>query len=181
MILPGIFAEIERDRMIKVVEKTVDDIEGAIFDLGTGNPIEGDTLQEENRIDTRRSRRTAWLNTTYLRNSLRVWKVQLQKMVDHIAQPPSFDKSRPNNEENEELGDDEPRNQRNGWMETTSTMISDRLNVLIEEFEDRIQDCTMSVEGMTIATQWVSLTQPQTLQIPFTYFAVILTTRIGPG
>ncbi|KAK1471150.1 hypothetical protein CTAM01_16648 [Colletotrichum tamarilloi] len=153
MILPGIFAEIERDRMIKVVEKTVDDIEGAIFDLGTGNPIEGDTLQEENRINTRRSRRTAWLNTTYLRNSLRMWQVQLRKMVDHVAQPLGFDHNPPYNE-NEKSGDNEPRDQKNGCMKTTGTMISDRLNVLIEEFEDRIQDCTMSVEGMTIATQW---------------------------
>ncbi|KXH68994.1 hypothetical protein CSAL01_06611 [Colletotrichum salicis] len=154
MILPGIFAEIERDRMAKVVEKTVDDIEGAIFELGTGNPVEGDTLQEEDKIDMRHSRRTAWLNTTYLRNSLRVWKGQLRKMVDHIAEPMSFDENPPRNGADVKLIVESQRVQRDFGMDATSKMISDRLRVLIEEFEDRIQDCTMSVEGMTIATQW---------------------------
>ncbi|OHE91936.1 hypothetical protein CORC01_12786 [Colletotrichum orchidophilum] len=154
MILPGIFAELERDRMVKVVEKTVDDIEGAIFELGTRNPVEGDTLEEEDKIDMRHSRRTAWLNTTYLRNSLRVWKCQLRKMNDHIAESMNFVESPLNICESEKLSGEAPRVQSDYGMDTTSKMITDRLRILIEEFEDRIQDCTMSVEGMTIATQW---------------------------
>ncbi|CCF38764.1 hypothetical protein CH063_09773, partial [Colletotrichum higginsianum] len=33
-------------------------------------------------------------------------------------------------------------------------LVRDRLRALIEEYEDKIQECTMSVEGMSIATQW---------------------------
>ncbi|KAK1723675.1 uncharacterized protein BDZ83DRAFT_580335, partial [Colletotrichum acutatum] len=135
LLLPGIFAELERDRMAKVVTETVDAIEGAIFELGTGNPIEGEELLEEDKIDMRHSRRSAWLNTTFLRNSLRAWKGQLRKMADHV----------------DELS---KHKMTNIMLDRTGLMVYDRIHALIEDFEDRIQECTMSVEGMTIATQW---------------------------
>ncbi|KAK1531890.1 hypothetical protein CPAR01_11539 [Colletotrichum paranaense] len=154
LILPGIFAELERDRMAKVVADTVDAIEGAIFELGTGNPVEGEEIQEEDKIDMRHSRRSAWLNTTFLRNSLRAWKGQLRKMVDHIAELSSLHRvqlidrgcEQPKHEIQHEAG--------KLAMDRTGLMIHDRLHILIEDLEDRIQECTMSVEGMTIATQW---------------------------
>ncbi|KAG7056116.1 protein kinase [Colletotrichum scovillei] len=154
MILPGIFAEIEKDRMAKVVERTVSDIEGAIFELGTGNPVEGDTVQEEDKIDMRHSRRTSWLNTTYLRNSLRAWKSQLRKMADHVGEPLNFEGTTLGGNLSGALDGEPLTTQTDNGIARTSEMIMDRLHALIEEFEDRIQDCTMSVEGMTIATQW---------------------------
>ncbi|OHW97445.1 hypothetical protein CSPAE12_03889 [Colletotrichum incanum] len=39
-------------------------------------------------------------------------------------------------------------------MERTGMLVRDRLRTLIEEYEDKIHECTMSVEGMGIATQW---------------------------
>ncbi|KAG7075560.1 protein kinase [Colletotrichum scovillei] len=150
----GIFAEIEKDRMAKVVERTVSDIEGAIFELGTGNPVEGDTVQEEDKIDMRHSRRTSWLNTTYLRNSLRAWKSQLRKMADHVGEPLNFEGTTLGGNLSGALDGEPLTTQTDNGIARTSEMIMDRLHALIEEFEDRIQDCTMSVEGMTIATQW---------------------------
>ncbi|KAK1624440.1 hypothetical protein BDP81DRAFT_109316 [Colletotrichum phormii] len=154
LLLPGIFAELERDRMAKAVTETVDAIEGAIFELGTGNPVEGEELVEEDKIDMRHSRRSAWLNTTFLRNSLRAWKGQLRKMADHVAELSSLHKGQlidgvygqPKCEELDEKN--------KLALERTGLMIQDRLRVLMEDFDDRIQECTMSVEGMTIATQW---------------------------
>ncbi len=37
----------------------------------------------------------------------------------------------------------------------TGTMIKDRLQELIEEYQEKIEDCSMRVEGMAMATQWV--------------------------
>jgi hypothetical protein len=34
-------------------------------------------------------------------------------------------------------------------------MIKDRLGALIEEYDEKIEECSMRVDGMTIATQWV--------------------------
>ncbi|KAK1657020.1 hypothetical protein BDP55DRAFT_687103 [Colletotrichum godetiae] len=154
LLLPGIFAELERDRMAKVVTETVNAIEGAIFELGTGNPVEGEEVLEEDKIDMRHSRRSAWLNTTFLRNSLRAWKGQLRKMADHVIEVSSLHQGqllggaygKPRGEEEHEKNE--------LAMNRTGSMIHDRLHVLMEDFEDRIQECTMSVEGMTIATQW---------------------------
>lgn len=156
LILPGIFAELERDRMAKVVADTVDAIEGAIFELGTGNPIEGEEVQEEDKIDMRHSRRSAWLNTTFLRNNLRAWKEQLRKMADHVAELSSLHKGQLTDRNCGQPKDDEQQEASKLAMDRTGLMIHDRLHDLIEDLEDRIQECTMSVEGMTIATQWVS-------------------------
>lgn len=34
--------------------------------------------------------------------------------------------------------------------------IHDRLQDIIDEYDDKIRDCTMRIEGMAMATQWVS-------------------------
>ncbi|KXH44069.1 hypothetical protein CSIM01_04373 [Colletotrichum simmondsii] len=154
LLLPGIFAELERDRMAKVVTETVDAIEGAIFELGTGNPVEGEDLLEEDKIDMRHSRRSAWLNTTFLRNSLRAWKAQLRKMADHVPELASLHRGQLIDGVYGPLKKEEEQKKTDISLDRTGLMIYDRIQALIEEFEDRIQECTMSVEGMTIATQW---------------------------
>ncbi|KAI3540130.1 hypothetical protein CABS02_11176 [Colletotrichum abscissum] len=154
LLLPGIFAELERDRMAKVVTETVDAIEGAIFELGTGNPVEGEEVLEEDKIDMRHSRRSAWLNTTFLRNSLRAWKGQLRKMADHVAELSSLHRGQKIDGVYRQLKKEEEQKKTDISLDRTELMIYDRIQALIEEFEDRIQECTMSVEGMTIATQW---------------------------
>lgn len=36
-------------------------------------------------------------------------------------------------------------------------LIKDRLKALIEEFEEKVEECTMRVDGMAMATQWVKI------------------------
>ena len=94
MLLPGIFAEPERIRMLEVVEKTIDDIEGAIYELNSGEATREVTTatatgEEAGRADTAASRprfmrRIVWLNTTFLRSRLQIWRTQLRKMVEHV-------------------------------------------------------------------------------------------------
>jgi hypothetical protein len=87
LLLPGIFAELERMRIADVVEATIDKIEGAIFELDNHHENE-ETSSEDSENGhfggVRYIRRTVWLNTTFLRSRLQIWKLQLTKMVAHV-------------------------------------------------------------------------------------------------
>ncbi|KUJ07848.1 uncharacterized protein LY89DRAFT_691534 [Mollisia scopiformis] len=165
LLLSGIFAELERTRMVDIVEKTIDEIEGAIFELdsGTGGGTNAEKMSIEDAEDyhpggTRYVRRTVWLNTTFLRHRLQIWKTQLSKMIAHVDELSETDFGSDIEPFGEKSGEDEIKQLQTQVEDTslrrTSIMIKDRLRGLIEEFEDKIEDCTMRVDGMTIATQW---------------------------
>lgn len=161
LLLPGIFAELERERMVEVVESTIDRVEEAIFELDTGSSVTGssrETSETGHPSGARYVRRTVWLNTTFLRTRLRIWKTQLHKMIEEIEQlssdqsilaPGAYDKV---------FGymEDQHAGQYNhSPVQRTDGLIRDRLRAIVEEFDEMIGDCSMRVDGMTIATQWV--------------------------
>jgi hypothetical protein len=157
LFIPGIFAELERVRMADIVEATIDDIEKAIFELDSGI-ANLEASESSHPSGTRYVRRTVWLNTTFLRSRLQIWRTQMQKMVDHVDEL-SLTYFDPTSElfttslryglekEDERISSSE--------MKRTGVMIKDRLHTLIEEFEEKIEECSMRVDGMAIATQWV--------------------------
>lgn len=144
ILLVGIFAELERERMAEVVESSIDRIEEAIFDMDTGTSS-GRKSAESSEDGSypggpRAARRTVWLNTTFLRNKLQVWNTQMFKMMRHV---------------DEISAEIEPVTDENERLLHISDLIKDRLRALIEEFKEKIEDCTMRVDGMAMATQWV--------------------------
>lgn len=42
--------------------------------------------------------------------------------------------------------------------------MQDRLGTMMEEYDDKIRDCTMRVDGMAMATQWVCFSKPRIAQ-----------------
>lgn len=178
MVLPGLFAELEWARMGHIVGDTLDEIEGAIFELDRGQSVEGMSNEdpEKGKAGTLGStRRTKWMNTAFLRNSLRIWKNQLEKMVRHVdelADPRNRRLIYGPEEDTIPGGVEEVSEERSSLFydedpiavtvaDTISgppelvVKIKDRLHVIIEEYDDKIHECTMSIDGMTIATQWV--------------------------
>ncbi|KAK5657643.1 hypothetical protein OQA88_2715 [Cercophora sp. LCS_1] len=139
LLLPGVFVEIERDRMTEVVQTTIDRIEETIYELDTGDSGH-ETAEGDHPAGPRHVRRTVWLNVTFLRNRLRILKTQFLKMLEHVkelmALGPMF----------ESHGDE--------VFHRTGLLIRDRLRSIIEELDEMIDDCSMRVDGMTIATQW---------------------------
>lgn len=82
LLMPGIFAELENSRHIKLVQSTINEVEGQTFELdflADGHKCHKATTAAE-RI---KKKRTSWLNLTYLRNSMETWNNQLAKMVQH--------------------------------------------------------------------------------------------------
>jgi hypothetical protein len=164
LVLPGIFAELERTRMVEVVETTIDDIEGAIFELDSGIASKETALERSDDghpSGTRYVRRTVWLNTTFLRSRLQIWRTQLQKMVEHVDELSSADfhfSSEFLRSRAEDQLEREPRGEDDSQLKKTGGLMKDRLRALIEEYDEKVEECSMRVDGMTIATQWVSLT-----------------------
>lgn len=222
LLMPGIFAEIERSRHVHEVETTIDELETRIFELDMPDS-EAETRNQE--------KRTAWLDTTYLRNALVSWNTQLAKMSEHTDElSASVFKSTKSKEHitsaRIEFGDtdDSMRNSRHHsaalpkdldidiladeWvqltgnqpdqeqpasqgervqhldrdkdlslgkipeiredfilhqypeafkyqMRSTGHKIKHRLQAIRNEYDDKIRDCTMRVDGMAMATQWV--------------------------
>lgn len=145
--------------MVEVVEATIDDIEAAIFELNSGaatkeasesaeTPESGDKYSGQREV-----RRTVWLDTTFLRSRLQIWNTQLRKMVEHVDELSSTGSGsyseRISAESGERAWEDDVQIKRTGLL------IKDRLKTLIEEIEEKIEECSMGVDGMTIATQWV--------------------------
>lgn len=230
LLMSGIFVEIERARHIQLVEATVDELERKIVELDFQSS-KMEEIQSSEAETRNQEKRTAWLDTTYLRNTLFNWNIQLAKISHHAdelkntifkpAEPEEFtsqrwtkvedissrsfekiDKFESIEKDTESSGtvdnvtydiDVEEANfhgkyspemahlqrlrksrQQNsqeqyedsmvqpypeaikGHMRHVGDKINDRIRSIIEEYDDKIRDCTMRVDGMAMATQWVS-------------------------
>lgn len=172
LVLPGIFAEMERSRHIAVVERMIDQLESRIYELdfeGSGSS----SWEAKEREQIHRDKREDFLDTSYLKNGLISWRNQLHKMAkygnnfelhkkqerDLVAIPQessklanvlSAQKSEPSDYGASKLC------RKSHQLRKTNRKILDRLEHIIEEYDDKIRDCTMRLDGMAMATQWVS-------------------------
>lgn len=190
LLMPGIFAELERARHIQVVEATIDELETRIFEVDLKSGDKDDGLDPE--ADKRNyEKRTAWLDTAYLRNGLVSWNIQLAKMEQHAeelrntvfrpgrqrievwntglksegewssgfqckgvssARGRDLQRSAPPDEVEETDWHAESVKEQ---MRRSGYKIRVRIQEIIDEYDDKIRDCTMRVDGMAMATQWV--------------------------
>ncbi|KAG7133332.1 hypothetical protein HYQ45_008480 [Verticillium longisporum] len=139
----GIMAEIERSRHIKLVEDSIDGLETNIDQLSERIETRGETSQEE--VD-RRSRDRK--------------ENQLKHMTRHarlLQSAPTI--NTPQTATTKENGHGLQDTQHNGnlehrTLEASSTRISDRLEAIVEEYDEKIRDSAMRLDGMAMATQW---------------------------
>ncbi|KAF8862500.1 hypothetical protein BDZ45DRAFT_723050 [Acephala macrosclerotiorum] len=198
LLLPGIFVELERARHVHIVEAMIDELETKIFeaDLFKDETEESHTSRRETR---NQEKRTAFLDTAYLRNGLIGWSAQLSKMIQNsedlennvfaLGDLPDATRARMSSrlaehtnlelpmlsidhQERDEPNDldvseneadstswiaveqsDSPERKKN-IMRRAGRKIRDRLQAIIDEYEDKIRDCSMRLEGMAMATQW---------------------------
>lgn len=174
MLLPGIFAELERNRHVNIIEDYVDDIEQKISELDSIGLIDNTGSERRNK-----DKRSQWLDMTYLRNALITWREQLVKMTRHTEelQDTLFKKTRnkPIRVEDDNtqfaqldlrLSDEtefyetkkdgvDKDDVRKSYMIKLGAKINDRLQAIIDEYDDKIRECTMRIDGMAMATQWV--------------------------
>jgi hypothetical protein len=222
-LLLGICAELELSRHTQLIENSVNDIETKIFDLNfqSGNVNRFSRIELEKRnID----KRTAWLDLTYLCNSITTWNTQLLKVAEHTealnkelyttpeiatSSTPDVNYADNHTKTQSRLDNIPPRMERHPrllegkekhhydlryssvnqmkrlrtldmtWphdecinlppyckeydirreeMQRVSKKIAGRITAIRDEYDEKIRDCTMCVDGMAMATQWVKHT-----------------------
>lgn len=162
LLIPGIFAELERIRQVHVVESVIDDIETRILSVDS-SPEEMDAKPTSMKEAENRAKRTQWLDTTYLRNQLVSWNTQLKKLASHadelsdmlFTEQESADMSSRESESGDELKEEECIDVSRAHLRRVNVKIRDRVQEIVDEYDAKIRDCTMRVDGMAMATQWV--------------------------
>ncbi|KAG7063926.1 protein kinase [Colletotrichum scovillei] len=146
-LLPGIFTELERERQLKrLVEDTQGELEKATYYLGSEEESESDQAATQPIIDL-------WLDTTELRNGLFNWKTQVEEMLLHIeGMAESYSTSNVTDGRSAFACADTKADLKRKQAKVNS-MIRNRLRSIINEYEDTIRDCTMRLDGMSMATQ----------------------------
>ncbi|KAF7547218.1 hypothetical protein G7Z17_g7895 [Cylindrodendrum hubeiense] len=85
VLMPGIFAELERSRHRKLVQSSIAELEEKILELDM-NSDDVDTVKRAATDKKNVAKRTAWLDTTYLRNGLMSWSTQLGRMIQSLKE-----------------------------------------------------------------------------------------------
>jgi hypothetical protein len=145
LLLPGIFAEMELERHKRSTDASISDLEVMLHELDT--TIDNANIYSRDEIERRNTaKRDAWLDMTYLRNSIITWKVQLERMSENIEELTREDVIQ------ETCSDGL---QKSHSMREITMKIKTRLMAICDEYDEKIRDCTMRLDGMAIATQWV--------------------------
>ncbi|KAH8725466.1 hypothetical protein GQ44DRAFT_217980 [Phaeosphaeriaceae sp. PMI808] len=191
LLLPGVFVELELERHTSLVEESIAAVETLIFTLDF--QVGGTNAQNKAEADKRNeAKRDAWLDLTYLRNSIVTWNSHIWKMSKHVEtlksriytsnidHEPHVDEDIFGDEVEdswEHVDDDDMKggglsakdkntpNKPNirgcemkltfqQRMEDVGEKIKARLNIIQEEYEEKIRDCSMRVDGMAMATKW---------------------------
>ena len=202
LLLPGIIAELELARHTQLVDKGIGQMEARILELDV-QPTRAHEFRRSEFDERDQSRITAWLDLTYLRNSLTAWTTQLLKMAEHAeslnlheyngavqkntthfrqkrvghftnvddeedsmksCSHCAYESSCPlehsqtvKASESEEslitINKDEDYHRQE--MRKVGEKIQKRIMAIREEYNDRIGDCTMRLNGVETATNWV--------------------------
>lgn len=151
MVLVEILAELERQRQFKVVDNMINELEMQIFELDretvTAWNQHGTAQAERNRRKTK-----AWMNMSFARNALPAQKALLTRMHKHVDEPETAyrDAEIARSDLGTKLLDlDGDR------IRVAGLMMKDRLLGLVDEYEEKIRDCSMRVDGMAMAEQLV--------------------------
>lgn len=143
MLIMGILAEIERERHLKLVQDPLFSLLQRVRSLSYAGTVSTTSklTKEDYSIDL-------WIRVNQLRIQLRTWKKQLGKMQDHILELERIIKEDPR------YRTDEGRSWRSRAIET-GRRAHKRLAEILSEYEEKVQECSMVIDGMTLSAQLV--------------------------
>lgn len=153
MVLVVLFAELERDRLDRLVRKKINCLAQQIIGIADNSKY---TLGDENSHSLAPSLATSikdWLEMGELRNGLQAFKRKIQDMIEHI----------------DELQDIllNPENKKDGLaiclspetlygLKHTGVKIKERLKHLVDEFDEHIRRSATIIDGVSLASQLVN-------------------------
>ena len=193
LLIPGIFAELERTRQVHIIESAIDEVETRILTVDS-SPEERDAMSTSMKEADNRAKRAQWLDTTYLRNQLLNWNTQLKKLAIHTDELSEKVFRRHELDDPRSCDQEEVNKTKHGGfsgaskehLQRVGVKIRDRVQEIIDEYDAKIRDCTMRVDGMAMATQWVRSTflwslrpKPVNTHVPIRLCNSTVTTACG--
>jgi hypothetical protein len=154
LLLLGIFAEMERERQVELVERSLDDLLSKVLQFGNQQEISINSTIEQGHYSI-----DIWLKISHIRSGLENWKVQLLKLITHCDELSETYFADPFFNGNDAIVMNMAPEQAAGNLKRlrrTGQRIKERLLEIIAEYDEKIRDCTMIMDGMTLATQLVS-------------------------
>lgn len=170
LTLPTILADIERgrlfqkvDQLVKKLVKKAVNISSAPGTLISSTKAGGTkpecSSQPDATTESPEELMKLWLSVNGLKRGLEAWKTELQKMLSH-CRALTFEKRTAallENLDSSTIDSDEQLEQDHITdLEESGVRIGQRLQELIGEYDERIRECTMIIDGMALATQLVS-------------------------
>ncbi|KAI1123389.1 hypothetical protein F5Y10DRAFT_251885 [Nemania abortiva] len=183
LLLPGVFAELEKRRHHIIFGDQLDKLESLIPE----SDVEGLLGQQQSKVHSnRQDKRTVYLDMLHLKHSLTNWSHQLNKMLEHARilsneHPPVWDQisSQAAGETEENSINDEDASISECYSDTqsstnsaigrleigqdlrpfqevmarTDTRIIKRLDSILEDYNDKIRECQTRFDGLTMTTQ----------------------------
>ncbi|KAI8632766.1 hypothetical protein F5Y19DRAFT_462579 [Xylariaceae sp. FL1651] len=144
LLLIGIFAELERKRQLCLVRDGLDTLHNTIINLSRPAGDLKKVIVENQPLVTDAIDR--WLEIHNLKNALESWKEQLAKIVAHTDELSEtwF---------NFEPSDSEDERTKQCQMREIGQRIKERILEIVCDYDAKIRECVMIMEGMNLATQ----------------------------
>ena len=154
MLMPGLFAEIQRDMHVAIVEKSVSGLFEYAINLGADTLDMVPHAEDVDRDEENSAKRGVdlWLDVSHYRTTVETWMVQLRKMVVHL-------------EELETTAYTNSGTSSNGtaiFVVTNTDMIregkriKERLLDIINDYDELQRKCTWVMDGTSLANGMAS-------------------------
>lgn len=152
MLIPGMFAEMERRRHLDILDGATKSLLEIISSLGHGTV--GDdcrTLPSGGQGGGKAMQ--SLLDNHDIKIGLEAWLAQMGKMVNHIEELSEtwFKASLKPVDAQHEAAE-----QRKSKLREAGCRIKDRLEDIMQEYREKVGECTLIMESMTLATQLAS-------------------------
>jgi hypothetical protein len=153
--------ELERERHYRLVKSEVTGLLKLVYEISNNNKVSESPEMHSQGISI-----DSWAKVSHLRTGLESWKAQLFKMIAHIDELECQLKRMPTVHSTHLEEDDtyvvfdskrvvDTSEWHSGCIET-GRRIKNRLVDILCEYEENIRECTMVIDGVTLASQMVS-------------------------
>lgn len=175
MLIMGIIAEIEKERHIKLVQEKLFHLLKRVRTLS-----KSETVSSTSQISKDNYSIELWIEVSRLRIALNMWKQELCKMQEHVTmlnkdilKPSAISRARitrVDSTDDETVWDWSPYSEKRGFKDDhaqsyasdwrlsarqTGHRIGRRLREIQGEYDQKIQECTMVLDGMALSAQLV--------------------------
>jgi hypothetical protein len=137
MLLPGLFAEIQRVKHVEVVEKSVEELSEYVLNMDIDDEDDGDEERGP------KAGVNLWLDVAHYQTTLETWKVQLVKMIAHVDELTYSVYGEKGTHPSED-------------MIYQGSRIKERLMDIVADYEELQRKCEWVIDGTSLANGMAS-------------------------